>query len=78
MKILSLKLKEEIFNEVEDVVHEIHVSRNAYINKALAFYNKLNKRRLLRKKLWKESNLVRDVSLNVLSEFEKLEDHDLP
>ena len=74
MKVLSLKLKETIFEDVERMVQAIHMSRNAYINEALMFFNKLNHRKLLRKKLEKESKAVYDVSLEVLSEFEKLED----
>ena len=74
MKILSLKLQEDIFSEAEALIKKIHVSRNAYINKALSFYNKVNKRKLLRKQLEKESFLGRGVSLEVLSEMEKLED----
>ena len=75
MKTLSLKLRETIFEEVERVVKSIHVSRNAYINEALRFYNKLNQRKLLRKKLEKESNAARATSLESLAEFEKLDDH---
>lgn len=75
MKILSLKLKEDVFDEVENVVRKIHVSRNAYINEALAFYNKLNKRRLLRKKLAEESHAVQATSLETLREMEMLEDN---
>ena len=74
MKLLSLKLQDDIFNEVEKVVHSIHVPRNAYINRALAFYNQLYKRKLLKKQLEKESKAVRGVSLEVLHEFEKLSD----
>ena len=75
MKALSLKLKENIFEEVEKVVRVIHVPRNAYINDALAFYNKLYKRKLLKEKLTKESEMVRDNSLEILNEFEKLQDN---
>ena len=74
MKTLSLKLKETIFEEVEKVVKRFHMSRNAYINEALSFYNKLNRRKLLRAKLQKESRLARAESLAILSEFEQLED----
>ncbi len=74
MKILSLKLKDEVFSEAEGLLKKIHISRNAYINKALAFYNKVNKRKLLRKQLEKESQMVQGVSLEVLNEMEKLED----
>ncbi len=74
MKVLSLKLKDEVFSEAEKLIEKIHVSRNAYINQALTFYNKVNKRRLLRKQLERESRETRAVSLEVLREMEKLDD----
>ena len=74
MKALSLKLKEDIFNEVENIIRKVRVSRNAYINEALHFYNLLNKRKLLKKKLHQESKAVYRNSLEVLEEMEKLED----
>ena len=74
MKILSLKLKDEVFSEAENLIKKIHISRNAYINKALTFYNKVNKRKLLRRQLERESKLVQGVSLEVLGEMEKLDD----
>ncbi len=39
-KTLSLKLKDDIFSETEDILEEIKKPRNAYINDALGFYNK--------------------------------------
>ena len=75
MKILSLKLNDEIFNEAEEVVKENHVSRNAYINQAVNFYNKLNRRKSLKDKIQKESLSVRDVSLEVLKEMEQIKDN---
>ncbi len=74
MKVLSLKVKDDIFKEVEHVVRQVHTSRNAYINQALHFYNMFNKRRLLKKKLHEESKAVRTVSLEVLHEMEQIED----
>jgi hypothetical protein len=73
-KALSLKVKDDIFKEVEEIVLQTNIPRNAYINQALSFYNKLNKRKLLKKKLHYESHLVTNNSLEVLEEFEKLED----
>jgi predicted transcriptional regulator len=73
-KSLSLKLQDDIFIETEDIVDKIHIPRNAYINQAIEFFNKLNKRRLLKSKLRKESKLVSDESLLVLQEFEKFEE----
>jgi len=76
MKLLSLKLDDNIFNETESVISRIKKSRNRYINEALDFYNKINKRKLMARKLVKESKLVSSESLNILSEFEKLQDED--
>ncbi len=74
MKTLSLKLDDNIFEETEQVVSELNLARNRYINEALNLYNQFNKRRVLRKKLNKESKLVAQSSAEVLAEFEKLAD----
>jgi hypothetical protein len=73
-KALSLKLKEDVFEEVEEITGKIKVPRNTYINKALEFYNKFNQRKLLKKQLLVESKLVSANSLKVLHELEQLED----
>ncbi len=49
MKNLSLKLEDNIFSETKSVTSQLHKSRNRYINEALDFYNKLQKRILLAK-----------------------------
>ena len=77
MKVLSLKLRGDVFEEVERVVRAIRIPRNTYINQALDFYTKLSKRKLLKQQLQKESKAVRVNSLRVLKEFERFED-DLP
>lgn len=74
MKVLSLKLREDVFEEVERVVRSIRIPRNTYINQALDFYTRLSRRKLLKKQLQKESKAVRMSSLRVLKEFERLED----
>ncbi len=73
-KILSLKMKDDIYKETENITKKIQIPRNAYINDAVAFYNKLKKRALLKKDLTKESNMVRENSMEVLEAFETLED----
>lgn len=73
-KVLSLKLKDDIFEEVEEIIHKIKKSRNAYINDALDFYNRENRRKFIKKQLEYESKLVRESSMKTLEEFEKLED----
>ncbi len=77
MKALSLKLRDDVFEEVERVIRAVHIPRNTYINQALDFYTRLNKRKLLKQRLQRESKAVRLSSLRVLKEFERFED-DLP
>lgn len=76
MKNLSLKLEDDIFRDTEKILAKVKKSRNRYINEAIAFYNRLHKRKLLSRQLSKESKLVSEDSLKVLAEFEKLNDED--
>lgn len=73
-KPVLLKLNDEIFKETEEIISQTNISRNAYINQALSIYNKLNRRRALKKLLKYESGLVHHNSLELLEEFERLED----
>jgi hypothetical protein len=73
MKTLSLKLDDSVFTDTEQVISHIKKSRNRYINEALDFYNKVQKRKLLAAKLEKESKLVKDESMKVLNEFEMID-----
>ena len=73
-KNLSLKLKDEVFREAEEILRQSRKPRNAYFNEAINLYNKLWKRRLLKKALAKESSLVAANSLETLEVFEQLED----
>jgi len=72
MKNLSLKLKEDIYKDTEKVVKKLNIPRNSYINKAVDFYNKVNNKNMLRKKMFEESLLVSADSMDVLKEFEKI------
>ena len=73
-KNLSLKLQDEIFEETERVLRKVKRPRNAYINEAIHFYNKLCQRKLLKEVLVAESALVAADSLEVLEVFEQMED----
>ncbi len=74
MKTLSLKLDDNIFQETEQVTGYLKKSRNRYINEALEYYNKIQRRKMLSAQLERESKLVAGESLDVLNEFEQLED----
>jgi hypothetical protein len=74
MKILSLKLDDHIFDETEEVIAQLKLARNRYINEAVSMYNLVQKRRLLKKTLAKESALTSSDSMDILREFELLID----
>ena len=73
MKTLSLKLDDNIFEETEELLGKINKTRNRYINEALDYYNKIQKKRILTKVVMAESKMVSKDSMNVLSEFEKID-----
>lgn len=54
------------------VISSVKKSRNRYINEAVDYYNRLNKRKILANKLTMESNLVKEDSMAVLAEFERI------
>ncbi|MBI4387033.1 MAG: hypothetical protein HY551_06595 [Elusimicrobia bacterium] len=74
---ISLKIDERELRKVDHSAQTVGVSRNAYINKALRFFNHLYERRLLAKQLRRESDQVRQESLAVLHEFETFQDEGL-
>ena len=72
MKQVSLKIDDSIFGETEKILLGINMPRNRYINEAIAYYNKVQKRQLLEKRLNEESALVREDSMEVLKDFENI------
>ncbi len=72
MKTVSLKIDESIFGETEKILTIMKKPRNRYINEAIDYYNKFQKRVILEKKLKMESELVSQDSLAVLNDFEQL------
>jgi len=72
MKNISLKIDDVVFVETEQILSSINKPRNRYINEAIDYYNKLQRRQLIEKKLKKESELVKSESMNVLKEFEEI------
>lgn len=76
MKTLSLKLDDKVFAETELVINQIKKPRNRYINEALDFYNKVQRKKFLAARLERESKLVKEDSMLVLHEFEGIEHED--
>jgi hypothetical protein len=71
MKTVSLKIDESIFCETEKILAFMKKPRNRYINEAIEYYNRIQKRMILERKLRKESELVKSDSISVLKEFEE-------
>ncbi len=76
MKSIFFNLDEEIFSETEQILSVLKITRNKYINDALDYYNKYQRKKMMESRLIIESALVRKESLSVLKEFEDLEDKD--
>jgi hypothetical protein len=73
MKTVSLKIDDSIFIETEVILAKIKKPRNRYINEALDFYNRIQKRKILESRLRKESAIVGKDSLAVLNDFEEID-----
>lgn len=73
MKTVSLKIDDSVFGETEKILSKIKKPRNRYINEAIEYYNKIQKRKILELKLAKESELVKNESMRVLKEFEEID-----
>jgi len=73
-KLISLKIDEKLLLDAEIMVSKLGISRNKYINDAVLAYTKAQKRAELEVQIRKASILVRESSMEVLAEFEALED----
>ena len=73
MKTVSLKIDDSIFGETEKILSRMKKPRNRYINEAIDYYNRLQRRLMIEKRLKKESDLVKSNSMSVLKEFEDVD-----
>ena len=73
MKTVSLKIDDSIFGETEKILSRINKPRNRYINEALDYYNRLQRRLILEKRLKIESQLVKKDSMSILNDFEEID-----
>jgi len=73
MKTVSLKIDDSIFGETEEILSRIQKPRNRYINEALDYYNKLQRRIIIEERLKKESGLVAKDSMSNLKDFEEID-----
>ncbi len=73
MKKVSLKIDDSIFSETEKILARIKKPQNRYINEAIEFYNKIQRKQILEEKLEKESNIVKADSMSALKDFEDID-----
>jgi len=73
MKTISLKIDDSIFGETEKILSRMKKPRNRYINEAIDYYNRLQRRLIIEKRLKKESELIKGDSMSVLKEFEEID-----
>ncbi|REG84453.1 hypothetical protein [Algoriphagus antarcticus] len=76
MKTFSLKLDTKVFEETEAIIKDKKVARNRYINQALEFYNKYQKRKKLSAEFEKASELTKESSFEILAEFDAMLEED--
>jgi hypothetical protein len=73
MKTVSVKIKDSIFEETQKVISRLKKPMNSYINDALDYYNRYQKRLITEKRLRNESDLVYKNSLTLLEDFEGID-----
>ena len=73
MKTVSLKIDDSIFGETEKILLRIKKPRNRYINEAIEYYNRFQRRLILEKRLKIESDLVKKDSMSILQDFEEID-----
>jgi hypothetical protein len=73
MKTVSLKINDSIFGETEKILTRIKIPRNRYINEAIEYYNRLQHRQIIEKRLKIESDLVKKDSISTLKDFERID-----
>lgn len=74
MNAVSMKIEEPVLADVSHFVKRRKISRNAYFNEAIKAYNALERRREIREKLHRESEIVSADSLAMLKELEMIVD----
>ena len=73
MKSVSLKIEEKLLESTDELLKFKRISRNAYINEAIKFYNDLQRSKFIAATLIKEAKLVEEESMQILKEFENID-----
>lgn len=72
MSALTIRLPDNIFSEVKTRAKELHISRSEYIRKAIEVMNASLKEKDKKARLIAASKRVRENSMEINAEFEKV------
>ena len=72
MKKISFKMEDKVFGEIEELLSILKKPRDIYLNEAIIFYNKVQKREIHEQKLRLDAELLKDNSLAALKDFEDI------
>jgi hypothetical protein len=73
MRKIHLKLDNDVFEEMENLTKRKNLDRNSFIYEALEYYIKLEKRKILAERIMVEADMVKEDSMRVLREFDRLD-----
>jgi predicted transcriptional regulator len=76
-KALSVKMDEGVFRDADRLAKRAHISRNAYINKAVKLMNRLQERQKRSEQYRVDALEARASSKEVMKEFERFLDEGL-
>lgn len=74
MKAISLHLEDEIYIETEKLISDSKISRNKYINEAIAYYNQIKRKYILANKFKEASAIVSDSTIEIMNILEEIKD----
>lgn len=72
MKAISLKIDDPIFVETEKILSITKKPRNRYVNEAIAYYNKVQKRKIVEQKLAMEYRMMKAEMMAIPKEADHL------
>ena len=73
-KLISVKIDEKVLEGIDEMVKNLNISRNKFVNEAILEYTKMKKRAALEEQIRIASFMVRESGMEVLKEFEALDD----
>jgi len=65
MKAITLKIEDPLFLETEKILSITKKPRNRYVNEAIAYYNKVQKRKIVEQKLAMEYRIIQAESMEM-------------